>query len=102
MAFAIDGSGSIRGEYFTTVQNFVINIIKQLEVSSNKVRLAAVNFEGQARVEFTLNRYNNSHDIMQTIKQMKHRGGRTSITSALDRIKNAVSTNILCSIYCPQ
>ena len=57
IVIAFDASGSIHRERFPIVLEFAKEIIKALEVSEQRTRVAAIKWSNNAEVEFFLNTY---------------------------------------------
>ncbi len=56
----------------------------ELEINRQEVaRVAAIVFDDQPHLKFTLNRYKTKQDIIQGIRHIQHMGGRTNIADAL-------------------
>ena len=93
LTFIIDGSGSIRHERFQDIKDFVIGIVKELEINPdrpNKVQVAAICFDTEAFVEFYLNTYRTKQDVIQAIQRIHYLGGRTNIADAFRRMRQDV------------
>lgn len=55
LVLAIDASGSIRRERFPIVQQYMVDLVDQLEVHPDKTRVGAVVFSTDSRSAFYLN-----------------------------------------------
>ena len=51
----IDASGSIRAERFPLVQEYMVNLVNELEVHPDKTRVGGVQFSSDSRTAFYLN-----------------------------------------------
>ena len=94
MLFILDRSGSVQHERFDEVKEFLVNIVEDLEVWNDKIRIAAVSFSDEAVLEFDLNDYNTKQDIQAAIRNIQYSGGRTNIAGALEIGREQVFTVI--------
>ena len=83
----------IHRERFSSLQDFAMLIVEQLDVSPTKTRVAVVYWATQAALAFNLNSYTNKHDVQQAIKlETRFTGGGSNISDALEIIRQAVFT----------
>ena len=59
LAIILDKSGSIQHERFEGVKQFLVDVVTDLEVFGDKVRVALVSFDDVAQLHFGLNFYDN-------------------------------------------
>lgn len=83
LCLVVDSSESIRVERFPKVIDFLVSILDELEIGSEKTRVGAVTFNDAASVQFPLQAYNNKHDVISAVKRLKFTGGRTNIADGL-------------------
>ena len=57
IVFILDVSGSIREKRFRLVQEFVIDVVNELEVHQDRTRIGLVKFSTDIAVEFYLNEF---------------------------------------------
>lgn len=74
IVFLVDGSNYIGGN-FPYVRDFLINVINQLDVRPDRVRIGLLQFAERTQVEFYLNTYNNRDDVVNKISQLSLLGG---------------------------
>ena len=90
--FLIDRSGSIRHERFDEVKEFLVDIIDDLEVWNDKIRVAAISFSDDATLEFDFNDYRTKQDVEEALRTIRYSGGRTNIASALQMAREQAFT----------
>ena len=66
---------------------FVENIIKLMEVASDKTRIGVVSWSDDVTLDFALDAYSSKQDILQALKYVQYRGGRTHTASALNMMR---------------
>ena len=75
-----------RRRFYATV-DFVVNIIRKMQVGEDLVHIGAVVFSDEAEVVFGLDEFYDGQDVVQAMKtQMKYRRGRTNIVDALNKM----------------
>ena len=57
LAIILDKSGSIQSERYPLVKQFLMDILEQLEMWEDKIRIAAITFHDDATLHFDLNDY---------------------------------------------
>lgn len=72
------------------MKDFLSGIVEQLEIVNDRVRVAALSFSNDARVEFHLNTYNSKQDVQQAIRNIQYSGGRTNLASALEMARTQI------------
>ena len=92
VAFLIDSSGSIQYERFDDyVKPFVMSVIAELDVGSDRTRVASAIFSNTARVVFYLDQYTNREDAMTAVRQIEFTDGRTNIDAGLSLVRTKSS-----------
>jgi len=82
LVIILDASGSI--EYnFLAMKSFVKDVIQNLNVGFNNVRIGLVRFSQTASVAWGLTRYNSLEEVERAIDSVQRIGGRTNIAAAL-------------------
>uniref|UniRef100_A0A673B2A2 VWFA domain-containing protein n=1 Tax=Sphaeramia orbicularis TaxID=375764 RepID=A0A673B2A2_9TELE len=93
IVFLLDGSDATRNG-FPAMRDFVERVVEKLNVGENKDRVSVVQYSREPEVHFYLNTYNTRADIVDTVRGLRHRGGRTLNTgAALQYVRDNVFTN---------
>ena len=90
--FLLDGSdGSRIG--FPAMRELVERVVEKLNVGPDNDRVSVVQYSRDAEVNFYLNTYNTREDIVDSVRGLKHRGGRPLNTgAALQYVRDNVFT----------
>ncbi|XP_025027468.1 collagen alpha-3(VI) chain isoform X3 [Python bivittatus] len=87
--FLIDGSVNLAGQ-FPAVREFVLQIISDLNVGPDAVRVALAQFSDNVQVEFNFD-IPSKTEILQKVRRMRIKGGRLlNIGAALDYAKKDI------------
>uniref|UniRef100_A0A672F774 Collagen, type VI, alpha 3 n=1 Tax=Salarias fasciatus TaxID=181472 RepID=A0A672F774_SALFA len=93
IVFLLDGSDGSRNG-FPAMREFVEREVEKLNVGDNKDRVSVVQYSRDAEVHFYLNTYNTKEDVVDSIRGLRHRGGRPLNTgAALQYVRDNVFTN---------
>ncbi|XP_037394938.1 uncharacterized protein col6a3 isoform X5 [Pygocentrus nattereri] len=93
VVFLLDGSDGTR-KGFTAMLDFVQKVVEKLNVEENRDRVSVVQYSRDPETHFYLNTYSEETDVLDTIKTLRHRGGRTLNTgSALQYVRDNVFTS---------
>ena len=93
IVFLLDGSDGSRNG-FPAMRDFVEREVEKLNVGDNKDRVSVVQYGRDAEVHFYLNTYNTKEDVVDSIRGLRHRGGRPLNTgAALQYVRENVFTN---------
>uniref|UniRef100_A0A8P4GC81 Collagen, type VI, alpha 3 n=1 Tax=Dicentrarchus labrax TaxID=13489 RepID=A0A8P4GC81_DICLA len=93
IVFLLDGSDSTRYG-FPAMREFVERVVEKLNVGQNKDRVSVVQYSRDAEVNFYLNTYTTREDVLDSVRGLKHRGGRPLNTgAALQYVRDNVFTN---------
>ncbi|XP_074514580.1 collagen alpha-3(VI) chain isoform X5 [Sebastes fasciatus] len=93
IVFLLDGSDSTRNG-FPAMRDFVEKVVEKLNVGENKDRVSVVQYSRDAEVHFDLKTYTTSEDILNSVRGLRHRGGRPLNTgAALQYVRDNVFTN---------
>ena len=68
--FILDGSSSVQDNQFERLQNFVIDIIQELDIGENKTRVGALLFNEQALIQFHLNEYFSTDELIDAVENI--------------------------------
>ena len=90
--FLLDGSDGTRNG-FPAMIDFVQKVVDRLDVGENKDRVSVAQYSRDAEVHFYLNTYTTKTDIVDTVRGLRHRGGRPLNTgAALQYVRDNVFT----------
>jgi len=90
--FLLDGTDSTRSG-FPAMQDFVQRVVEKLSVDNNKDRVSVVQYSRDPAVNFYLNTYTTKGEILDTVRGLKHKGGRPLNTgAALQYLRDNVFT----------
>uniref|UniRef100_A0AAQ4PDQ4 VWFA domain-containing protein n=1 Tax=Gasterosteus aculeatus aculeatus TaxID=481459 RepID=A0AAQ4PDQ4_GASAC len=93
IVFLLDGSDSTRNG-FPAVRDFVEKVVEKLNVGERKDRVSVVQYSRDVEVQFYLNTYTTKEDIWDSVRGLKHKGGRPLNTgAALQYVSDNVFTN---------
>lgn len=93
VVFLLDGSDGTRSG-FHAMSAFVQRIVEKLNVDESKYRVSVVQYSDNPKVEFYLKTYSTKADVLNTIKVLKHKGGREANTgAALQFVRHQVFTS---------
>ncbi|XP_076120642.1 collagen alpha-3(VI) chain-like [Alosa pseudoharengus] len=89
IAFLIDASDD--SESFPLMKDFVLRVVETLEFGPNKCQVALVQYSDQPSAAFLLNTHSTKDDIIDSVKQLKQRGGGPLNTgTALQYVRDEV------------
>uniref|UniRef100_A0A8C5CKI7 VWFA domain-containing protein n=1 Tax=Gadus morhua TaxID=8049 RepID=A0A8C5CKI7_GADMO len=92
VVFLLDGSDNTRNG-FAAMRDFVQRMVEELNVGENNDRVSVVQYDRDADAHFYLNTYTTKDDILDTVRGLRHRGGRPLNTgSALKYVRDNVFT----------
>ncbi|XP_070771022.1 collagen alpha-1(XII) chain-like, partial [Enoplosus armatus] len=93
IVFLLDGSDSTRNG-FPAMRDFVESVVEELNVGENQDRVSVVQYSRDAEVHFDLKTYKTRDDILDSVRGLRHRGGRPLNTgAALQYVRDNVFTN---------
>ncbi|KAF1382231.1 hypothetical protein PFLUV_G00141550 [Perca fluviatilis] len=85
--FLIDGSDSTGRNGIVHIRDFILNIVRQLDVQPDQVRVAVVQYADRVKTEFSLNSHNNKPAVVSAIQRLRQMGGRASnLADAIDYV----------------
>nr|XP_032802448.1 collagen alpha-3(VI) chain-like [Petromyzon marinus] len=84
LVFLVDGSWSIGRTNFEEIRNFLLAIVRGLDVRPEKVRVGLVQFSSEPRTEFQLNSFSSQDAVLDAIAKLQYQGGATRMGMALD------------------
>ena len=92
IVFLLDGSDGTR-DGFPAMRDFVQRVVETLNVGETKDRVSVVQYSKDQEAVFYLNKYSTKEDILESIRNLRHRGGRTLNTgAALQFVRHNVFT----------
>ncbi|XP_026795015.3 collagen alpha-4(VI) chain isoform X2 [Pangasianodon hypophthalmus] len=83
IVFLVDGSASIGLKNFQQIREFLTSVVKNFDISPNKVRVGMVQFSDTPKTEFFLNTYEEKQEILDYIKRLPYKTGGTNTGMAL-------------------
>jgi len=90
--FLLDGSDGTRNT-FPAMREFVQRVVEQFNIEANRDRVSVVQYSRDAEVNFYLNTYSTKGEILNTVRGLRHRGGRPLNTgAALQYVRDSVFT----------
>lgn len=93
IVFLLDGSEGTK-DGFPAMRDFVERVVQKLNVGPNKDRVSVVQYSRDAEVQFYLNTYTTRDDIVDSVRELRHRGGRPLNTgAALQYVRDNVFTS---------
>ncbi|XP_078537492.1 collagen alpha-3(VI) chain [Lissotriton helveticus] len=81
VVFLIDGSRSASPE-FPFIRDFIRRVVDSLDVSSDKARVAVIQYSEDPKVEFLLNTHSNKAEVLSEVQRLSPKGGRDLNTGA--------------------
>ncbi|KAM8934133.1 collagen alpha-3(VI) chain [Pelodytes ibericus] len=75
VVFLVDGSTNTGPDGLVRIRDFIYNIVQNMQIGTNKVRVGVVQFSNDAFPEFKLNSFFNKQVMLSNIRRMRHRGG---------------------------
>ncbi|XP_064801191.1 collagen alpha-3(VI) chain-like [Oncorhynchus masou masou] len=92
VVFLLDGSDGTRSG-FPAMRDFVQRVVETLGVDENKDRVAVVQYSRDPAAQFYLNTYTTKGEILNTVRGLRHKGGRPLNTgAALQYVRDNVLT----------
>ncbi|XP_054642805.1 collagen alpha-3(VI) chain-like isoform X2 [Dunckerocampus dactyliophorus] len=76
--FLIDGSDNTGAAGIAHIRDFILNIVQQLDVQPDQVRVAVVQYADRVKTEFSLNSHTNKPAVVSAVKRLRQMGGRSS------------------------
>lgn len=90
--FLLDGSDGTRNT-FPAMRDFVQRLVEQFNIDANRDRVSVVQYSRDAEVNFYLNTYTTKGEILNSVRGLRHRGGRPLNTgAALQYVRDNVFT----------
>ena len=86
--FVLDSSGSIGSSNFVQVREFVLKSVAGLKIGPNDNQVGVILFSYSASVEFYLNSYSNSTELLTAIRNIMFTDGGTNTADGLYTLIN--------------
>lgn len=78
----VDGSNYVGNANLPAVRDFIYNVVNQLDVRPERVRIALMQFAEGQKTEFYLNSHSTKQDVLANIAQFQLMGGNMVRTGA--------------------
>ncbi|KAL0184266.1 hypothetical protein M9458_019962, partial [Cirrhinus mrigala] len=92
VVFLLDGSDGNRRS-FLAMRDFVERMVERLNVSENRDRVSVVQYSRDPQAHFYLNTYSKKEDILESLRGLRHKGGRPLNTgAALQYVRDNIFT----------
>lgn len=83
--FLLDGSVNVGNANFPYVRDFLVSLVRSLEVGIDDIRIGLVQFSENPKTEFFLNTFLTKSDVLNRLYQLRLQGGSVlNVGSALD------------------
>jgi hypothetical protein len=90
VVLVLDASDSIAIADYTIAKNFLISLVKNFTVGVDSSRIALVDFSTRVNIDFYLNTYSSTADIVNAITNVKKSSQRTNTGGALKEVVDNV------------
>ena len=67
LAFVLHSAGTVHPERWRYITQFVVNIVKRLDVGPNRTRITVITWSDSAYVAFKLNQFTSRQDVIQVL-----------------------------------
>ncbi|XP_041119898.1 collagen alpha-3(VI) chain-like isoform X5 [Polyodon spathula] len=94
--FLIDGSDSVGGDGIAHIRDFMIQVLQQLDIGPDQVKVAVVQYSRTQKTEFSLNTHSNKRAVINAVRRLRHMGGSVvNLAEAIDYVvrKELTSAN---------
>ncbi|KAM6450855.1 collagen alpha-4(VI) chain-like [Liasis olivaceus] len=92
IVFLVDESTRVGQKNFQLIRTFLLKIINALEIAPDNVRVALVLYSDEPRLEFSLNTFEDKSEVVNYLKRLPYRGGKTYTGAAIDFLRKKVFT----------
>uniref|UniRef100_A0A8D0XZ84 Collagen alpha-3(VI) chain n=1 Tax=Sus scrofa TaxID=9823 RepID=A0A8D0XZ84_PIG len=75
IVFLIDSSDGVKPDGIAHIRDFVIRIVRRLNIGPNKVRVGVVQFSNDVFPEFYLKTYRSQASVLDAIRRLRFKGG---------------------------
>ncbi|MFT7815039.1 collagen alpha-3(VI) chain [Arapaima gigas] len=73
--FLVDGSDNVGSSGIAHIRDFILAVLKQLDVQPDQVRVALVQYSENQKTEFSLNSHNTKDAVLDAVKRLRNIGG---------------------------
>lgn len=88
----MDASSSMTKAKFELMKDFVKDVLFLADVDSGQVQVGVVMYSSEVFIQFQLNTYNTSADILTAIDNISYPGGYSNMTAALKAMRTEMFT----------
>lgn len=94
IVFLLDGSDDSQ-QRFPAIKDFVQRIVAELNIDSNRDRVAVVQYSNTPEVNFNFSSYTTEDDVVDAVTDLQHKGGYPpNIGAALRYLKGQVFSSV--------
>ena len=98
IAFVLDSSGSIRAanprnkswDNWDLIRQFVVRLVRRLSIGEHGIRVGSVSYSHVARVNFLLNRYFTTRELVQAIEKIEYIDNSTNTADGLRVMRTVI------------
>ncbi|KAL2084689.1 hypothetical protein ACEWY4_020207 [Coilia grayii] len=83
MIFLVDGSQGVNSEHFDSIKRLMSGLVNSSSVGENHVRIGAIVYSSEPKIQFALNEYDTQKELRQAISKLKPLGGEAFTSRAL-------------------
>lgn len=92
MVIILDSSTSVGDDNYQKMKNFCKDFLKNADLDSGNIRVGIVSYSTAVHVEFQMNSYSSSPDIMTAIDNIPYRYGSTNTADGLRTMRSEMYT----------
>ncbi|XP_052797297.1 collagen alpha-4(VI) chain-like [Mya arenaria] len=93
VVFVVDTSGSVGGENFLKVKNFIKETINVFDIGSQYTRIGVITFSTAPTLQFNLTSYSTKADILAAVDRIPYTQGSTDTAAAMEMLRQEGFTN---------
>lgn len=75
IVFLVDSSDGVRPDGLAHIRDFIMTVVRRLNVGSNKVRIGVVQFSNDVFPEFYLKSYKSQAEVLNAVRRLRFKGG---------------------------
>ncbi|XP_041039948.1 collagen alpha-6(VI) chain-like [Carcharodon carcharias] len=84
IVYIVDESGSIGDTNFELIRNFLVSVISLMDIGPDKVQIGLIQYSTYPTSVFYLNRFQTKSDVLDRVRTIPYRKGRTETGAAID------------------
>jgi len=88
--FVLDNSATVIESEYRRQQDFIVNVVDELDVDSGRVRVALITFSDTPVIQFRLSTYSTRSAVTNAIRRVSYRGTTADIAPAFRTLRNDV------------